>query len=154
MESKHFDKVKYLQIREGFDEVRSEYMGLEPGYNNRQHLQQIRADMTNSFWECVDLVRGSKFERVLTEHYRHSVLGDITLEYTEDRNGKKGMSVAEAERHARSSDEYVKFLEEMASAHADWEVVRHLTEGIKLFIYTVASHIDSIREPFANPKDV
>lgn len=138
-----FNKLRYEQIEKDFFALREEYMSLEVGYSSRAHLQHIRKQFTELYSQVGELIKGTKYGKIHTELYRQVVLGEEMLDSIENEE----MAITKADKKARVSMKYKQHVEVTAQADSDWEMVRHLADSIKQYIYTVASDIDSINEP-------
>lgn len=144
MNLKELNKKRFNEITSDFMKLRQEYISLEPGYNSRAHLQHLRKQMTELYTQVSELIKEAKFNKIATEHYRQVVLSQETLNIIDEGSGT---SVAKADKLARDSTAYKKHIDITAESDSDWEMVRHLADSLRQYIYTLASDIDGINEP-------
>jgi regulator of replication initiation timing len=143
MNLKTLNTKRFNEIASDFMKLRQEYISLEPGYNSRAHLQHLRKQMTELYTQVSELIKEAKFNKIATEHYRQVVLSQETLNIIDD----KDVSVAKADKLARDSTGYKQHIDITAESDSDWEMVRHLADSLRQYIYTLASDIDGINEP-------
>lgn len=141
-----FNYSLYDRINDDFLAIRKEYMALEPGYSSRNYLIGLRKRLDELYAQCRELIRVASYEYTYTTDYRKVLLDEITLDVLNAAPDK--MAISHGEKEARTSDRYLEFLDDQATAHANYKAVTHLYSSINSLTNTVASEIKGHKETY------